>query len=102
MTLVVKNELIILKNLAATYSSAWQSLALSADDQHILSSYGDSSQSWSLLYNLYADKLLQTNIVGDNVRRSCLILKRHALTLPQIYQLSANYYKGLFASGVGQ
>lgn len=42
-------------------------MALSTDGQHVLSSYGDPDQSWSLLYNLYADKLLQTNVVGDNV-----------------------------------
>lgn len=50
-------------------------MALSSDGHHVLSSYGDPVTSWSLLYNLYADKLLQTRVIGDNVCRVFLILE---------------------------
>lgn len=65
-------------------------MALSADGQHVLSSYGDPAQSWALLYNLYADRLLQTNVVSDNVR--CIFIKLISCTyshvdLPALYEL---------------
>ena len=46
---------------------SWQSLALSADKTHILALYGDPQNSWSLSYNLYADRLLGMNIVPSPV-----------------------------------
>ncbi|KAI0759823.1 hypothetical protein BD413DRAFT_495995 [Trametes elegans] len=51
-------------NQATTLFNAWQSLALSSDKQHILGTYG-SQQSWALMYNLYADLLLGTNLVNQ-------------------------------------
>lgn len=45
----------------------WQSLALSADQSHFLFSYGDESSS-ALMYNLFADLLLGTNVVPQSVR----------------------------------
>ena len=42
--------------------------ALSSDKQQILGRFGDDTgSSWSLAYNLYADRLLGTNLVPDSV-----------------------------------
>lgn len=43
---------------------------MSADGQHILASYGNQN-SWALVYNLYADRLLETNLVPDSVSAVC-------------------------------
>ena len=39
---------------------------MSSDGSHLLGSYGDQ-QSWSLMYNLYADKMLGLNFVPQSV-----------------------------------
>ncbi|KAI0696707.1 hypothetical protein BC835DRAFT_1414100 [Cytidiella melzeri] len=57
-------------NTATAYVNTWRSLAISTDStsaQHILSNYGSQSTSFSLAYNLYADKWLGTNIVPASV-----------------------------------
>ncbi|KAI0354924.1 hypothetical protein OH77DRAFT_1425524 [Trametes cingulata] len=51
---------------AAALVSSWTGLAMSSDGGHLLGVYGEQS-SWSLLYNLYADRLLGTNIVVQDV-----------------------------------
>ncbi|KAJ8483513.1 hypothetical protein ONZ51_g4651 [Trametes cubensis] len=48
---------------ATALVTSWQSLATSSDQQHLLGTYGDQ-QSWALMYNIYADILLGTNIVS--------------------------------------
>ncbi len=75
-------------------------MAISVDG-HVLSSYGDSTQSWTLLYNLFADKLLQTRVVDDDVR-GFSDASSSSLIIIQIYQSSTNYYKSLLASNIGQ
>ncbi|OCH88863.1 DUF1793-domain-containing protein [Obba rivulosa] len=52
-----------------TLIGEWESLALSSDQQHLLLDYGDES-SWALVYNLYADRLLGTNLVNSSVCES--------------------------------
>ncbi|KAM5543283.1 hypothetical protein V8D89_003157 [Ganoderma adspersum] len=52
--------------IAASYVQKWQKLAVSADGSHLTLSYGDSN-SWGLAYNLYADKLLGTNLFPSSV-----------------------------------
>ncbi|KAJ8483511.1 hypothetical protein ONZ51_g4652 [Trametes cubensis] len=54
---------------AAALVGSWQSLATSSDQQHILGTYGDQS-SWALMYNIYADLLLGTNIVSQTLLKS--------------------------------
>ncbi|KAI9067371.1 hypothetical protein FKP32DRAFT_1563883 [Trametes sanguinea] len=49
---------------AAALVESWQSLAASTDHKHLLGIYGDQ-QSWTLMYNVYADRLLGTNIVSQ-------------------------------------
>ncbi|RPD76749.1 hypothetical protein L226DRAFT_611194 [Lentinus tigrinus ALCF2SS1-7] len=51
---------------ANSLSSSWLSLAQSSDQQHLLGQYGDQS-SWAMMYNVYADLLLQTNLVSRDV-----------------------------------
>ena len=46
--------------------TVWESLALSTDESHFLSSYGEQSSS-ALMYNLFSDLLLGTNIVPQSV-----------------------------------
>ncbi|KAH8107238.1 hypothetical protein BXZ70DRAFT_285390 [Cristinia sonorae] len=54
---------------ALQMSETWESLALSSDRSHILATYGDE-ESWALPYNLYADQLLQTNLINTTVYAS--------------------------------
>ncbi|KAJ3489051.1 hypothetical protein NLI96_g2424 [Meripilus lineatus] len=63
-------------NQSSIFYDQWRASALSSDQSHILANFGDSGDSWSLMYNLYADKLLGTKVVGDD-----------------IYQLLTNYLK---------
>ncbi|EIW62884.1 DUF1793-domain-containing protein [Trametes versicolor FP-101664 SS1] len=51
---------------AAALVGQWQSLALSSDQKHLLRVYNDQT-SWALMYNLYADRLLGTNLVSDTI-----------------------------------
>ena len=60
------------KNDASKYSSAakglytqWKSQGVGGDG-HILAAYGQQS-TWSLGYNLFADKFLDTNVVDNEV-----------------------------------
>ncbi|OSD07070.1 hypothetical protein PYCCODRAFT_1464180 [Trametes coccinea BRFM310] len=51
---------------AAALVSSWQSLATSTDQEHLLGYYGDE-QSWTLMYNIYADRLLGTEIISQTL-----------------------------------
>ena len=55
-----------LKNTATSYLSQWVSNAVASRNSYIDFYYDDSSSD-GLLYNLYADKLLQLNMVPDPV-----------------------------------
>lgn len=46
--------------------SQWETNAVASDNSHIDFYYSDSSSN-GLIYNLYADKLLQLNMVPDAV-----------------------------------
>ncbi|KAI0712927.1 hypothetical protein C8T65DRAFT_726919 [Cerioporus squamosus] len=46
--------------------SSWLSLAQSSDQQHLLGQYGEESSS-AMLYNIYADLLLGTNLIPEDV-----------------------------------
>lgn len=63
-------------NTAADWIEQWQSLAVNsaANPPHTVLNYGDED-SYSLLYNLYADSLVQTRIVPQ-----------------EIYRMQSNYY----------
>ncbi|EMD37588.1 hypothetical protein CERSUDRAFT_114227 [Gelatoporia subvermispora B] len=51
---------------AAALVGTWESLALSAAQDHLLLAYGDEA-SWALAYNLYADRLLGTNLINSSI-----------------------------------
>ncbi|KAI0327103.1 DUF1793-domain-containing protein [Cubamyces sp. BRFM 1775] len=53
-------------SIAASYVTQWQKFATATDGTHLTLSYGDSS-SWGLSYNMYADKLLKTNVFPSSV-----------------------------------
>ncbi|KAJ3538099.1 hypothetical protein NM688_g6567 [Phlebia brevispora] len=57
-------------NISTTLAAQWQSQALSSALQHILTSFGDLDTSWSLSYNLFADRLLGTNLIPSSVYQS--------------------------------
>lgn len=69
------------KNDAEKYSTAakklytqWKSQGVGSNGQ-LLAAYGQQS-TWSLGYNLFADKFLDTNIVDDQVRSRVLAWRR--------------------------
>ncbi|RPD75342.1 hypothetical protein L226DRAFT_534905 [Lentinus tigrinus ALCF2SS1-7] len=51
---------------ASALIGSWLSLAESSSQQHLLGVYGDQ-QSWALLYNIYADLLLGTNLIPQSI-----------------------------------
>ncbi|TBU30301.1 DUF1793-domain-containing protein [Dichomitus squalens] len=53
--------------IAASYVQQWQKLATSSDGSHLTLSVPDDDESWGIAYNLYADKLLGTNIFPSSV-----------------------------------
>ncbi|KLO07018.1 DUF1793-domain-containing protein [Schizopora paradoxa] len=55
-------------NAASSYIDSWKTLSISSDKTHLLTSFApDSSESAGLIYNLYADKLLQLGLVPQSV-----------------------------------
>jgi len=46
---------------ASSFLGQWQKIALASDQSHYTLSYGNNT-SWGLLYNLYADRLLNFNM----------------------------------------
>ncbi|KAI0930164.1 hypothetical protein AcV5_006948 [Taiwanofungus camphoratus] len=67
-------------SVASAYMEKRQSLALSSDQEHLLLSYGEAN-SWALMYNLFADRLLRMNLVSET-----------------IYDHQEAFYQSLFAS----
>ena len=53
-------------DIATSYVQQWQDFALSSDKSHLTLAYGNDS-SWGLAYNLYADKLLSTNVFPQSI-----------------------------------
>ncbi|KAL5519642.1 hypothetical protein ACEPAH_1325 [Sanghuangporus vaninii] len=67
-------------NTAASYVSQWQTNAIASDNSHINLFYGQTSTN-GLIYNLYADKLLQLNLVPTSV-----------------YDVATSFYDGMAGS----
>ncbi|THH26639.1 hypothetical protein EUX98_g7550 [Antrodiella citrinella] len=53
-------------SVATSYASQFQKLATSTDGKHLTLSYGNDS-SWGLSYNLYADRMLGTNVFPASI-----------------------------------
>ncbi len=54
------------QNTAQSYIEQWQSWSISQDKTHLMTSFGQQASA-GLIYNLYADKLLQLNLVPQSV-----------------------------------
>ena len=77
----------------------WLSTALSSDKQQILGIFGDDS-SWSLVYNLYADLVLGTNLVPKSVRQRLLRSCSNIFTLyGQVLENHTKYLGSRLVSG---
>ncbi|KAK7685150.1 hypothetical protein QCA50_011513 [Cerrena zonata] len=72
--------------LASTFMDQWTSFTqTSSNDGHLpLSLGGGNSSSWALMYNLYADKLLNTSLIDE-----------------QIFQNQAQFYQSLLSQSPG-
>ncbi|KAI0072439.1 hypothetical protein K474DRAFT_1667817 [Panus rudis PR-1116 ss-1] len=68
------------ENFASSFAGTWKSLA-QASDGHLLSSFGADTSSWAQIYNLYADRLLQTQVVDNS-----------------IYDIQTQFYEGQLAT----
>ncbi|CAL1698759.1 unnamed protein product [Somion occarium] len=53
-------------SIASSYVDQFMGLAMSSDSKHLTLNYGNET-SWGLSYNLYADKLLGTNLFPDSL-----------------------------------
>ncbi|PIL37079.1 hypothetical protein GSI_00771 [Ganoderma sinense ZZ0214-1] len=53
-------------DIATSYAQQWQNFALSSDKTHLTLNYGNDA-SWGLAYNLFADKLLGTNVFPQSI-----------------------------------
>ncbi|KAL1944830.1 hypothetical protein VTO73DRAFT_2450 [Trametes versicolor] len=73
-------------NEATTLMQQWQSLALSFDQQHFLGVYGNQT-SWALMYNLYADRLLGTNLVNQTTLQGQSALYKNLLSSTSAFGL---------------
>ncbi|KLO07711.1 DUF1793-domain-containing protein [Schizopora paradoxa] len=68
--------------IASSYIKQWQSLATSSGNERLTSAFGEQD-SGGLIYNLCADKLLNMNLVSD-----------------EIYQMQSSFYKMQFSSSL--
>ena len=67
------------QSIAAQYAQQWESLAVTPN--YISLAYGSGGSG--VIYNLYADKLLQTNLINDSVGVSALCLRRWLISRPR-------------------
>ena len=53
--------------MASQLLAQWKSEALSSDEGHLLANFGDSDASYTIAYNLFWDRLLDTGLISDTV-----------------------------------
>ena len=85
-----------MKVTARSYIEQWQSLSISQNETYLLTSFGspgNNSGSAGLIYNLYADKLLQTNLLNDSVSIFRSSLPPLANLSSQVFDVQTSYYK---------
>lgn len=51
--------------IAETFVAQWQNLSLSQDKTHLMTSFGEEATA-GLIYNMYADKLLQLDLIPQS------------------------------------
>lgn len=54
------------KSISLSYMQQWLGLSVSSDKTHILGNFGNETSS-GVIYNLFADKLLQLDLVPQSV-----------------------------------
>ncbi len=54
------------QGISQSYVQQWLSLAVSSDNSHLLGNFGNESPS-GVMYNLFADKLLQLGLIPQSV-----------------------------------
>ncbi|CCM02776.1 uncharacterized protein FIBRA_04884 [Fibroporia radiculosa] len=81
----------LLASAAATFVKSWQSGVVSSgsNTQHLLFDFGDED-SWALMYNLYADRLLQTNLVSASTQYYQTLLSSADGSISLEYDSDAN------------
>ncbi|PIL35870.1 hypothetical protein GSI_01530 [Ganoderma sinense ZZ0214-1] len=72
-------------NQASSLLTSWLSLATSSGGSRLLGSYGNQ-QSWSLMYNLFADKMLGLNFVSQSA------------SIELVFDMQTQYLKSLLAT----
>ncbi|KAI0746013.1 hypothetical protein C8Q76DRAFT_606683 [Earliella scabrosa] len=82
---------------ATALMGSFQSLAQASNGQRLLGVYGDQ-QSWSMMYNLYADRLLGTNLVSENLLNSQTQFYSNLLTSAPPFGLPVNSDAGSLVS----
>ncbi|KAK7045355.1 hypothetical protein VNI00_007604 [Paramarasmius palmivorus] len=55
------------QDIAAQWIRQWEASASADSDGHLKSSYNSNSSSWGMIYNIYADRLLGTNLVSQEI-----------------------------------
>ncbi|TCD67397.1 hypothetical protein EIP91_012432 [Steccherinum ochraceum] len=78
------NDSILFSNHTQSLLQTWEASAIASVGTRVLNTYGDEN-SWTLAYNLYADKLLQTGLVNQS-----------------IYSSQTEFFKGLSSSSDAQ
>lgn len=78
------------QSTAASLAALWAAQAVSSDGQHVLTSFGDPSSLTALTYNLFADKLLSTNLVPSSVSSTAStfhsLLRSAEIVFPAIHR----------------
>jgi len=64
--MVVSSDASTYGGTAQSYIEQWQSLSISQDKTHLMTSFGQQASA-GLIYNLYADKLLQLDLVPQSM-----------------------------------
>ena len=76
---------------------------MSSDGKHILTSFGDLDTSLAVTYNLFADKLLSTNLISSNVRFTTFVAARLQLILSlQLYNAQTESLQSVVSGSSGQ
>lgn len=75
-----------LQSQAKDLAERWLSLAQSSDGERLLGQYGNESSS-AMLYNIYADLLLGTQLIDQDVSLPCTRRKRWCPTMMTSHDL---------------
>ena len=85
------------RQIAVKYAKTWLELSEDPSGTHIKQSY-NKPNTWFMIYNLYADTLLQTNLFPEGVNRNntYFIILLIFIAIKQLYKQQDNWYMSLF------